>query len=712
MPKVPTYDNFTAQQGVQPAVASRAPVVQDTAGQQAQQLGQGLMRTGDAMGRIALDMQNEANQLRIDDALNQAKEAANRLTFGQDGGYTNLKGVDALNRQSGKPLADEYGDTLKQQIEQISGGLGNGAQRQAFTLRANDLLTGFKSQAMQYEAAQFREYALSVREGTISNRINSIGLNYNNPQQIDQDITSIQAATYDLARMQGKSAEWAEARTRQMTSKAHTVALSSALEKNDIAYADAYLKKYKGQMEADDILRVQGLITKEMDTRVAITTAGEVIGGVVKDFVPSDLDRVINITMGTESGGRRYGNDGQLLTSPKGAKGEMQVLDGTNTNPGFGVKPARDNSPEERARVGRDYLKAMIARYDGDLSKAWAAYNAGPGTVDSALAKVVNPKYDGDRNWLNLMPDETQAYVKKNMAAYGAGQGQPARPSLAEVHAEVRRRVGTDNPQRLKLALDEADRRYGELDKAVKQRDEQITSDAMRALVANGGDFNALPASLRANVPPDKIDNLMTFAKRVSKGDDATNEAVYLKLASNPDYLRGLSDNEFYMLRGHLSESDFQSFAKQRGDMRGGKGDNGPGSLNTSAINSTLSMRLNSLGIDPTPKDQKDQTRVGAVQKFVRDSIIQAQQISGKKMNDVEVEKHIDALFAKSQEFRNVFMGFTTSTSRERLLTMRGSDIPKNIRDRLNADFKASGVTNPTEADLLGAYWNLKFNGR
>ena len=33
----------------------------------------------------------------------------------------------------------------------------------------------------------------------------------------------------------------------------------------------------------------------------------------------------------------------------------MQVLDGTNLNPGFGVKPAADNSPDERARVGRAY---------------------------------------------------------------------------------------------------------------------------------------------------------------------------------------------------------------------------------------------------------------------------------------------------------------------------------------------------------------------
>lgn len=106
-----------------------------------------------------------------------------------------------------------------------------------------------------------------------------------------------------------------------------------------------------------------------------------------------------------ESGGRRYGPDGKLLTSPKGAQGEMQVMPGTATDPGFGVQPAKDASPEELARVGRDYLDAMQVRY-GDTDKALAAYNAGPGAVDAAVKKY------GD-NWLAHMPDETKAYVGK-----------------------------------------------------------------------------------------------------------------------------------------------------------------------------------------------------------------------------------------------------------------------------------------------------------
>lgn len=119
-----------------------------------------------------------------------------------------------------------------------------------------------------------------------------------------------------------------------------------------------------------------------------------------------------------ESGGQRFGKDGQLLTSPKGAKGEMQVMDATNLDPGFGVRPAADNSPAERARVGRDYLDAMLKRYGGDEAQAMAAYNAGPGALDKALAKAKNEGGD----WLRFLPEETQAYVAKGTAALRDGR--------------------------------------------------------------------------------------------------------------------------------------------------------------------------------------------------------------------------------------------------------------------------------------------------
>jgi soluble lytic murein transglycosylase-like protein len=63
-------------------------------------------------------------------------------------------------------------------------------------------------------------------------------------------------------------------------------------------------------------------------------------------------------------------------------------------------------------RLGREYRAAMQQRYGGDLAKMWAAYNAGPGAVDSAIQRF-------GPNWLKGLPLETQTYVTRNLGALG-----------------------------------------------------------------------------------------------------------------------------------------------------------------------------------------------------------------------------------------------------------------------------------------------------
>jgi hypothetical protein len=118
---------------------------------------------------------------------------------------------------------------------------------------------------------------------------------------------------------------------------------------------------------------------------------------------PSDQE-FINRIMDAESSGRRYDKNGKLLQGPKTkhgtAKGEMQVIDKTNLDPGFGVEPAKNKSPDERARVGKEYAQAMLNRYNNQQHAAMA-YNWGPGNVDKWLAKGQEAP----------IPEETANYV-------------------------------------------------------------------------------------------------------------------------------------------------------------------------------------------------------------------------------------------------------------------------------------------------------------
>jgi soluble lytic murein transglycosylase-like protein len=113
---------------------------------------------------------------------------------------------------------------------------------------------------------------------------------------------------------------------------------------------------------------------------------------------------------------RRYGVDEGLIraviqvesnfkptaVSSAGARGLMQLMPATAA--GLGVTDSFN--PEQNIMAGTRFLKDMLNRYGGDLDKALAAYNWGPGNVDRGKSRL---------------PLETSEYlvkVKKLYAAY------------------------------------------------------------------------------------------------------------------------------------------------------------------------------------------------------------------------------------------------------------------------------------------------------
>jgi len=70
--------------------------------------------------------------------------------------------------------------------------------------------------------------------------------------------------------------------------------------------------------------------------------------------------------------------------SVKGAQGLMQLMPATSEQ--FGVADPFD--PKQNIQAGAKFLKQLLTRYAGDVSKALAAYNAGPARVDQAGGAV------------------------------------------------------------------------------------------------------------------------------------------------------------------------------------------------------------------------------------------------------------------------------------------------------------------------------------
>jgi len=90
----------------------------------------------------------------------------------------------------------------------------------------------------------------------------------------------------------------------------------------------------------------------------------------------------------------------RLAQSSKGAQGVMQIMPATGAL--YGLKDPFD--ARQSIEAGARYIKDLLARYDGDLALAAAAYNAGPGAV---------ARHGG------IPPfTETQLYVAKVLAVH------------------------------------------------------------------------------------------------------------------------------------------------------------------------------------------------------------------------------------------------------------------------------------------------------
>jgi soluble lytic murein transglycosylase-like protein len=96
--------------------------------------------------------------------------------------------------------------------------------------------------------------------------------------------------------------------------------------------------------------------------------------------------------------------------SPKGAEGDMQTMPKTLKDPGFGVEPAKDDSPAEKHRVGVDYWNKMKETFKHPLAAAMA-YNWGPGNFSDWQAG--KGKFEGHAKDWSLVPVETRKYLNK-----------------------------------------------------------------------------------------------------------------------------------------------------------------------------------------------------------------------------------------------------------------------------------------------------------
>lgn len=598
-------DNFEVLPGAFSGVRFNAPQVGD-AGAQASAFGRAASGAGESMAAFALKMQQEVNGTRAQAADNVLSAAYDELLYHPESGLLNQRGLNALQRESGMPLAEEYGQALRAKYEEVAAGLGNDAQREMLRQSYEKMAAGLNGKALAHTSDEFRRYRSETAQATVDNRGNALAAGWRDDADVDGNARDLAQAVLSLGQMNGWDGEQLRTELTQAGTRFFSQAVMNALDANDTARAQALLDRFRPGMAADAVARLEKALQGQRDEAAAFDGAQAVINGVHDD---GSIDVVI--PLGGESGrGGIFRAESASHHSMNGEKGlnfdSMTTADvrqaqkkhegaggATGAAGLFQIMPATLKEAVRKGKVPadmrwtRDNQINVVGTYllfdkRGDSVGAYLSGQSNDRTaaqegMAAEFAGFKRPSgsgaYDGVQgNRATVSADEVGAALDKAREAYAqalprgreVAQAAAARAMVsggsaaksfrlrAGDEAEAERLVAAIKDPRERAVAQKALREGYSLfhaRQAQEKRDYADFQNGVREKLAAGG---RLSASDRARLKPSDAYDLERYTWAVRNGrEDALfqeNLGSYLTLKMNPELLGSMDEAEILAL--------------------------------------------------------------------------------------------------------------------------------------------------------------------
>lgn len=656
------------------------------------QMGQDLQSLGQSLSNVAVELQDRTNDAALREAELAYMDFEREVLDPQNGVFARRQGnaigatAEVTNR-----FQEVKGDILGRFGDRVS---NNGKQA------LEQYLTGAEQRMWKrvasHELSEATAHEESLIAGQMEAQMDRASLLYTDGAEVAAAEIQVSTLAGDLADARGLTGQAREQFIEKRTTALHAQ-VASQMAANSPSRALEYVEEMLGQGKMDPT-EAQRLLTELQPDAIEEQGSDLASSAVSSAGGSPTIDSIMPALFEQESGygaGRSL-EDAVTVQSGAGATGISQIMPGSGEDPGFGVTPYKyaggvpegtsaETVAKEQMRFGKEYLEAMLDRYNGNMTHALYAYNWGPGNVDSWIENGTG--VDGQP-----MPNETIEYAPSVLAKAGYRVTEDG----TESQLTPRERIAQEeDPEVRAVAMAELERMEAEQHKTTKRQREQfrnrlfadIENHVLALEAGEESDFN-LDAILRnpanSRLLGDDVSAVRDYFRRRTTGEDVVTPPEQF---ANLETLRETDPEEFAQadilgmhMRGLLSRSDYERYAKEQAAIKGEAVDGRP--YNPNEVYRAIDPALRMVEDDDVEKS----LRVQAM-----DYVTSFMLSEGRPPTTTQMQEHAYDLVSKESTATGNIAGVARGNLNE---IMREAE-QKGLQGLLEASEKRRGVNLP-----------------
>lgn len=247
-------------------------------------LGEGIVGGSEEIYRAQKIEEERVNTLRAEEAYNTFLERKIDLTVGEENGFSNLTGTEAVGRQ----VFQEWGKRLDDAERTIATELSNDEQRQKFRSRAQIAQLQYKEDLLRFLAKKADAHAQAVHESTLAIEMQNAVSGRQSENLVNASLERIKNSVMEQADRYNWPAEMRESALFAEESKIHEAVIYSLLADNP-SEARGRFEKNKKRIDGTKYSQIERALREGGTREASQAKADAILGAIDSETSPKDF---------------------------------------------------------------------------------------------------------------------------------------------------------------------------------------------------------------------------------------------------------------------------------------------------------------------------------------------------------------------------------------------------------------------------------------